>query len=136
MRLTTKQAKTLNLAAPKRARALLPVREYDSKLEREYAWHLELEKTGGRIRDYKAHPGSLKLADGVRYNPDFLVVRLDGIIEMHEVKGGYKKDSKRYDKGRIKFRTAAEVFPWFQFVWVTCVKGKWNFERYWKEVEE
>ena len=119
----------------KKAKALIPRREYDSQLEERYAWHLAIELAGGRIRAWKPHPGSLKIAEGVRYNPDFLVVRLDGVIEFHEVKGGYKKDSKRYDKGRIKFRTAAEAFPWFQFVWVTWQKGQWQVEKYWKEHE-
>jgi hypothetical protein len=136
MRLTTKQAKTLNLAAPKRARALLPVREYDSKLEREYAWRLELEKTGGRIRDYKHHPFRLRLGRGVTYQPDFLVVRLDGVIELHEVKGGYIRE-----KGRVKYMTAAEAFPMFQFVLVQGTGSgqrgfTWKTERYHKEVEE
>ena len=118
-----------------KAKALLPSCRYDSQLEERYAWYLELEKLGRRIRDVRHHPLRLRIADGVSYQPDFLVVRLDGVIEMHEVKGGYKKDSKRYDKGRIKFRTAAEAFPWFQFVWVTWQKGQWQVERYWKEHE-
>ena len=134
MNITPKQAKAMHLMTQK-AKALIPRPEYDSNLEERYAWYLDLECKGRKIRAWKAHPGSLKIAEGVRYNPDFLVVRLDGVIELHEVKGGYKADSKRYDKGRIKFRTAAEAFPWFQFVWVTWQKGQWQVERYWKEHE-
>lgn len=127
MRITTKQANALNLMTQK-ARALIPRREYDSKLEERYAWRLELEKTGGRIRDHMHHPFRLRLGKGVTYQPDFLIVRLDGVIELHEVKGPYCRD-----KGRVKYNAAAERFPWFQFVFVTCSKGDWKTERYWKE---
>ena len=82
--ITPKQAKALNLV-PQKAKALIPRPEYDSQLEERYAWHLYLECKGRKIRAWKAHPGSLKIAEGVRYNPDFLVVRLDGVIEFHEV---------------------------------------------------
>ena len=125
MRLPQKQAKLLRT---KKARALLPKREYDSKLEEQYAWYLELAKTAGRIRDYMHHPFRLRLGKGVTYQPDFLVVRVDDVIELHEVKGGYIRE-----KGRVKYMTAAERFPWFQFVFVVGKRGEWKTERYWKE---
>lgn len=112
------------------------MREYDSKVEKAYAWRLELEKTAGRIHDYMHHPFRLRLARGVTYQPDFLVVRVDGVLELHEVKGGYIRE-----KGRVKYMTAAERFSMFQFVLVVGTgSGRrgftWKTERYHKEAEE
>ena len=64
---------------------------------------------------------TLKLADGVRYTPDFLVVRypLNAdwdkqylLAELHEVKGGWVDA-----KSRVKIKAAAHLFPWFDFIW-------------------
>lgn len=52
---------------------------------------------------------TLKLADDVRYTPDFMVIAEDGVVEFHEVKGFWRDDA------RVKIAVAAETFPMFRF---------------------
>lgn len=55
---------------------------------------------------------TLRLAKGVRYTPDFVTMRSDGLMEVFEVKGYMN------DRDRVKLRVAAEQFP-FRFYLVT-----------------
>ena len=63
---------------------------------------------------------TLKLADDCRYTPDFAVMRSDGAIELHEVKGGFVRED-----AWVKVKVAAAKFP-FQFVFAQEVKGVWT----------
>lgn len=84
----------------------------------------------GSITDYKFEPLKLKLARATFYTPDFAVVRTnDGAIFLYEVKGHWEDDA------RVKWKTAAELFPWFVFVAVQRIKGKWVYEYYHKKHE-
>lgn len=65
----------------------------------------------------------LKLADRTTYTPDFLVMRSDGRLEFHEVKG-YPRDD-----WRVKWKVCIEMFPICDFVLVRYVKGNWIVER-------
>lgn len=70
---------------------------------------------------------TLKLADGCRYTPDFAVLRADGIMEMHEVKGYWTDDA------RVKVKVAAEKFPFvFKAVYKQAKKdgGGWRIEEF------
>ena len=49
-------------------------RQFRSKLEARYAAHLEMLVKTGEIRRWEYEPMSLKLSQGKRYRPDFLVV--------------------------------------------------------------
>ena len=40
------------------------------------------------------------------HSPDFVVLRLDGSLEVHETKGGHMTDA-----GRTRFKAAARAFP-------------------------
>lgn len=84
-----------------------------NKTEAAYSRHLLHQQAVGRIAWYRFEGITLKLGDRVRYTPDFVVMRSDGVIELHEVKG-----SRRIfqDDARAKTRIAASDFPFAVFV--------------------
>lgn len=70
---------------------------------------------------YRYEGVTLKLAHDTRYTPDFAVMRGDGTLEMHEVKGPH-----RWEDSIVKLRCAAEMFP-LVFVMATRSKdGAWE----------
>ena len=95
-----------------------------NKTEMEYA---ELLKRTGIIAWYRFEGMKFRLADNTFYTPDFAVMRSDGRLEMHEVKGFWRDDA------RIKIKVAAEQYP-IQFVAVKKKTGKegygWKIERF------
>jgi hypothetical protein len=97
---------------------------YASRLEADYASRLKLLRLGGEIQTWRYEAVRLRLAKKTFYNPDFLVVRNDGSLELHEVKGRPREDS------RVKWKVAAEMYPFFRWFWVTRRRGQWVFEQY------
>jgi hypothetical protein len=91
--------------------------------EKRYAAYLETRRICGEIADWKFEAIKLKLARATFYNPDFMVVRKDGRLELHEVKGFAEDD------WRVKHKIAIEMFPEFGFVIVCWNKNKkgWDF---------
>ena len=83
-----------------------------NKLETLYAQHLELRRRAGEIEWYAFDVLNLRLAPKCFYRPDFMVMRHDAEIEMHEVKGHWEDDA------RVKVKVAADKFP-FRFLAVT-----------------
>lgn len=70
---------------------------YRSKLESQYAAHLDLLQKAGEIRRWAYEPMSLKLSHGKRYRFDFLVILPLGAEarpEAHEVKGRWTKNRR------------------------------------------
>lgn len=80
-----------------------------NKTETAYAQELEARKNAQELLWYAFEGVTLKLADGCRYTPDFAVLRVDGVMEMHEVKGYWQDDAK------AKIKVAADKFP-FKFI--------------------
>lgn len=105
-------------AAPARARNTRKPGEMNG-LETQYAHFLETERLAGRVDWWKFEPIGLRLAERCTYNPDFLVVRPDGAIEVHETKGRWEDDAL------VKIKVAAEMFPIFEFRAIQWVKGAW-----------
>jgi hypothetical protein len=66
------------------------VERYDSSWEKEYMKRLERDKTV--IKWTKNHGITIQYvteAGNIRgYRPDFLLERIDGTVELHEIKGG------------------------------------------------
>jgi len=96
-----------------------------NRTEATYAMILEAQKRDGSIRDYWFESVTVKLADGVRYTPDFAVLLADDTFELHEVKGGFIRDD-----ARVKLRVAARHTP-FTYV-LAPFKNKaegWHIER-------
>ncbi len=79
-----------------------------NKTEERYGAILEIMKRAGEIVDYHFEAVTFKLAPDLRYTPDFMVVYQD-YIELVEIKGFMRDDAL------VKFKTAAEKFPYF--VW-------------------
>lgn len=77
----------------------------------------------GEIAWYRFEGIKLRLADNTFYTPDFAVLRRNGEIEIHEVKGFWTDDA------RVKIKVAAAQYP-FQFIAVSKVKGEWKEERF------
>lgn len=50
----------------------------------------------------------LRFPNGDTYTPDFCVMRASGIVEFHEVKGGYRGPG--HEQGMERFHRAAERF--------------------------
>lgn len=92
-----------------------------NKTEVRYALRLEARRAAGEIVEFAFEAITLRLADGVRYTPDFLVVYGDHVLGLEEVKGAYVRED-----ARIKFRVAVEQFPWFRWRWAQWARGEWT----------
>ena len=104
----------------------LKVRHYPgrmNKTEARYAQVLSLEAAAGGIVWWGFEALTFKLAHDTRYTPDFILVRQDGTLHAHEVKGFWRDDAK------AKIKVAANLFPWICFEAVTLGKGaQWQHE--------
>lgn len=110
MRLYGKRFSKLPSAKGRRARHTPGVM---NGYERDYAdTVLEPLRLAGEVAFYWFEQLTFKLADDLRYTPDFIVQRPDGILECHEVKGHWRDDA------RVKIKIAAQMFP-FRFVAVS-----------------
>lgn len=98
-----------------------------NKTEAAYEQYLELQYKAGEILWYRFEGIKLRLADNTFYTPDFFVLRKDGHLECHEVKGFWKDDA------RVKIKVAASLYP-FAFLAVTQkskkAAGGWEVERF------
>lgn len=94
-------------------------------LETKYAEYLELLKHAGEIAWYAYEGIRVRLAKATTYTPDFFVMKSDGTLEVHEVKGRWLDDA------RVKIKVAAELFP-FLFIGVSLDKKtkQWVFEEF------
>lgn len=116
-----------------------------NRTEAAYAAVLDEHKATGRIVDWRREPISLRLADrpgGPKlsspwYKPDFVVVHVDGTLELIEVKGwtGTRAaaGSGASQAARLRIKIAAAIYPWFRFCLVSP-RGKkdgggWHTER-------
>lgn len=80
-----------------------------NKTETRRAQELEALKRTGQIVDWWYEKLTLKLADDCRYTPDFLILHLDGMLELDETKGGFIRED-----AAIKIKVAASLYP-FRF---------------------
>jgi hypothetical protein len=71
---------------------------------------------------------TLKLANGVRYTPDFIVALSPVVQEIAQVLAFETKGFLRDDAG-VKIKVAAQQWPWIAFHLVTKRKGGWDVER-------
>lgn len=111
-------------------------------VEKEWALQLESVQRSGNglpwwdhsVVKWRFEPLTFRLAKATTYRPDFMVLRHDGAVELHEI----KQVRKKHQSGRsgwmsasaVKFKTCAELYP--EFVWVACEKqldGTWTTTR-------
>lgn len=104
----------------------LPVGQMN-KTEAAYAALLEQLKVAGQLQWYRFEGLKLRLADNTFYTPDFAVMRDDGVIECHEVKGFWQDDAK------VKIKVAADAYP-FRFFAVKALPknrgGGWEYTQF------
>lgn len=99
-----------------------PYFPYKSKLEFQYAAHLDMLKKAGEIKRWEYEPWRLWLSRGTvnpvtgkleghaSYRPDFLVVLPSGMeskAELHEVKGAWTKNKR---DGILHLKWAAQLY--------------------------
>lgn len=76
-----------------------------NKTEAAYAQHLGLLQAAGEVAWFKFEGLKFRLADNTFYTPDFAVMRADGALEAHEVKGHWQDDA------RVKIKVASDLYP-------------------------
>ncbi len=103
-----------------------PVKERLNKTEKEYLRILEARQKAGEIKEIYGHQG-IKFQVGLTrcfYSPDFPVMGSDGVLELHEVKGGHV-----WDDARVKFQACKLRYWSCRWVWAQKTKGEWRIER-------
>ncbi len=93
-----------------------------NRTEAEYAQMLDIEQRAGEIAWWRFEAVKIRLADNTFYTPDFLVLRADMRLELHEVKGALVMDD-----AKVKLKMAAEMFP-AGVVLAQKVKKAWTVE--------
>ena len=99
-----------------------------NKTEAAYSAYLELKRRAGQIAWFRFEGIKLRLADDTFLTVDFPVMRADGLLEMHDVKGSraiYTDDAK------VKMKVAAETYPFvFKVVFPRKARdgGGWDIE--------
>lgn len=95
-----------------------------NRLEAEWYQRQLLLMSAGEVDRITFESMKFRLADGTWYTPDFIVIMADGSIEAHEVKGF------RRDDALVKFKVAAESYPWIRWIMVEKLPkkrgGGWN----------
>ena len=94
-----------------------------NKLEKDYAYQLEMLMLSGQILRWYYEHLNFRLARKTFYMPDFMVVKKEQ-IEFHEVKGFWRDDA------RVKIKVAAQMYPWFKWVAVQWKKKQWIYEEF------
>ncbi|NUF09809.1 DUF1064 domain-containing protein [Snodgrassella sp. ESL0324] len=100
------------------------------KNKTEQAYELEVLKPAmqdGSLSWYRFEGVKLRLADNTFYTPDYCVMRSDGTMEIHEVKGFWQDDA------RVKIKVAADMYP-LKFIAVKRQAkkngGGWSIEEF------
>lgn len=108
-------------APPASRRGGRAIRKEDgpSKTEAAYAREvLEPLKRQGVIREYWHEPVKFRLADRTWYTPDYMVMLASDVIEFIEVKGRKADGPWCEEDARVKFKVAADLYPFtFRMVW-------------------
>lgn len=101
----------------------------EAKYESEVLFPSELQ---GQIIWHVYEGLTLKLGPDLRYTPDFIVQKVGGEIECHDVKPADKHGKPLIeDAGRVKMITAAEKFPFrFSSHWFDCTDKSWKEKVY------
>lgn len=87
----------------------------------EQAFYEHLKATLPEFRIY-TQSFTLKIANGCRYTPDFVLIGNDGRLHAYETKGFMRDDAA------VKIKVAASFYPSIQFTLVTRKKGAWHLE--------
>src|SRR3990167_1589748 len=94
-----------------------------NRLEASYAEELEAKRVGGLIREWHYEALKLPLGKGAWFCPDFMVIRNDGTLELHETKGFMR------EAAAVRLKVAARLWP-FRFLLVRKEKGYFHTTDY------
>jgi hypothetical protein len=86
---------------------LLDLFEGMNNTERARAFDLEAMKRNGLLANWWYEKWTFKLGNDLRYTPDFVVQKMDGSLEVEEVKGFWRDDAR----AKIKMFVALYPFP-------------------------
>lgn len=89
-----------------------------NKTEAAYSKLLDLKKQRGEVIEHWFEPMNLRIGENCFYKTDFLVLKSDGLLEIHEIKGFVTDDAL------VKLRAIADKYP-FRLIMVKLVKGEW-----------
>jgi hypothetical protein len=92
-----------------------------NKTEAIYAERLSADRD---VLYWKFEPLKFRIAKQTNYTPDFMAVTQNEIWII-EVKGGYERED-----ARLKWKTAAEMYPMFRWFIARYVKKQWHVEEY------
>ncbi len=95
-----------------------------NKTELAYAQYLDALKACSEVSWWSFESVKLRLADATYYTVDFMVMRSNGELEAHEVKGGYA-----FEDSLVKLKVANEMFPWSFFLVKKGKNGTWNIKK-------
>jgi len=102
----------------------VPIETKMNKTEGRYALWLRARRDRGEIKSFELWGVSVRLGDGAKYTPDFLVQLPNGELECHEVKGFWR------EAARVRIKVAADKYP-FRFIAVTEDKRRgWVYENF------
>ena len=113
-------------------RALRQVKGQLNASEAGYRDHLTLLVRAGLIREFETMPPPIILCRTCKLHVDFRVVRLDGSIEYHDVKGTTRTPKRKIpvprveDDAGVKMKWAQCVCPNARFYYVYPVNGEWE----------
>ncbi len=99
-----------------------------NKTEAAYAERLRALQMAGEILWHRFEGVKLRLADKTFLTVDFAVMRADGQLEMHDVKGS---KAIYTDDARVKMKVAAEMYPFvFRVAYPNSKRqgGGWQIE--------
>lgn len=96
-----------------------PYAPYRSKWELRYSEHLELERIAGLNRGWEYETERFEIGIGATFKPDFPVRAIDGVLELHEVKGF------RREAAIVRLKSAAKQYPQHRWYLVTLKAGQW-----------
>lgn len=97
--------------------------------EARYSQFLDAEKKSGHILDWKWSPLKFRLGNDWKttLTPDFMVITLDGTIELVDCKGRKGDSFWVEEDAMIKLKVAAAQYSWFRWVIVWQAKdGTWR----------
>lgn len=101
-----------------------------NKLEARYAGYLANLQHAGDVFWFGFESIKFRLAAATFYTPDFMVMRADFAIELHETKGAKGSRFHVEDDAMVKIKVAAAMFPFtFKIVW-PCKQNGWNQEEF------
>lgn len=92
-----------------------------NKTEAKFAERLT---NNSQVLYWQFEPLTFRLAKRTNYTPDFMAVTQDEIWII-EVKGSYERED-----ARVKWKTAAEMYPMFRWFVARWIRSVWEVEEY------